>query len=67
MKTKGAIKIIKKREVSAGSDPAKKATVTTPQAVREMKQTVSAWVDEFHQRRDIETTRELRTLFPASS
>lgn len=66
MKTKGAIKIIKKREESTGADPSNSTPVTSRQAVREMKQKVNAWVDEFHQRRDVETTRELRTLFPAS-
>jgi hypothetical protein len=67
MKTKGAIKIIKKRDEPAGSDPSTVETATTSrQAVRDMTQKVNSWVDEFQQRRDVESMRALRTLFPAS-
>lgn len=67
MKIKGAIKIIKKRDDAAGLEPSvPESSAASRQAVRDMKQKVTSWVDEFHQRRDVESTRSFRRLFPAS-
>ena len=66
MNTKTPIKIIKRnqrkrQEKAAGENaPAKK---TTQEAARDMVATVTEWVNEFQQKRRVETTHALKTLF----
>jgi hypothetical protein len=64
MKTKTPIKIIKRGERNRPepqvAEPTKK---TTQETARDMVATVSEWVNEFQQKRRMETTQALKTLF----
>ena len=68
MKAKTPIKIIKrgerKRQAEATAEVAAAAEKKTPQeAARDMVATVTDWVNEFQQKRRVETARAIKTLF----
>ena len=66
MATKPSIKVIKRKERSEqenGPEQAATAKETPRESAREMVATVTNWVNEFQQRRRIETTRAIKTLF----
>ena len=65
MSEKKAIKIIKKDERVRKQKPAPKVN-TTAQTAREMVQTVTNWVNELQQKRRVETSKALKSLFPDS-
>jgi hypothetical protein len=65
MTTNKSIKIIKRgeraaQEAAAAQSEQKK---TAPEAARDMVATVTDWVNEFQQKRRIETSQALKTLF----
>ena len=66
MKTKTPIKIIKRDERARQQQPAVEvpaAEKKSPQeAARDMVATVSQWVNEFQQKRRIETAQAIKTL-----
>jgi hypothetical protein len=65
MKKKAPIKIIKRDERSRQQKPAEDVAErkTTQETAREMVATVTQWVNEFQQKRRVETTRAIKTLF----
>ena len=70
MKTKTPIKIIKRDERArqqqpAAVEPAEKKS--TQEAARDMVATVSQWVNEFQQKRRIETAQAIKTLLSDSA
>jgi hypothetical protein len=71
MKTKTPIKIIKREERARQQQPAvEEAAVEkkSPQeAARDMVATVSQWVNEFQQKRRIETAQAIKTLLSDSA
>ena len=67
MNTKAPIKIIKrgerKRQAEASAEVAAAAEKKTPQeAARDMVATVTDWVNEFQQKRRVETRQALRNF-----
>lgn len=67
MATKTPIKIIKRNERSRQENvpDEQQSTRETPrESARDMVATVTNWVNEFQQKRRIETSRALKTLFP---
>jgi hypothetical protein len=65
MKKKAPIKIIKRDERSRQQKPAEDVDErkTAQETAREMVATVTQWVNEFQQKRRVETTRAIKTLF----
>jgi uncharacterized membrane-anchored protein len=66
MKKKTPIKVIKRDERSRQQKPAQDAVderKTAQETAREMVATVTQWVNEFQQKRRVETTRAIKTLF----
>ncbi|MDQ3920017.1 MAG: hypothetical protein M3348_16250 [Acidobacteriota bacterium] len=66
MKKKAPIKIIKRDERSRQQKPAEGVVAerkSTQEAARDMVATVTQWVNEFQQKRRVETTRAIKTLF----
>lgn len=66
MATKPSIKIIKRnerKEQETVAQEVKPAKESTRETAREMVATVSNWVNEFQQKRRLETARALKTLF----
>ena len=68
MKTKTTIKVIKRderirQETVARETPKKSA----PEAARDMVATVTEWVNEFQQKRRIETAHAIKTLLSDST
>ncbi len=66
MKTKTPIKIIKRsdrdRQEKAAGEAAAITKKSAPEAAREMVATVTEWVNEFQQKRRIETAKAIKTL-----
>ena len=62
MTAKAKIKVIKKGEVKVAETPIK-AEIKTNQAAREMVSTVTNWVNEFQQRRRVETKQAIEKFF----
>ena len=70
MKTKTPIKIIKRGERARQQQPAveESAEKKSPQeAARDMVATVSQWVNEFQQKRRMETAQAIKTLLSDSA
>ena len=71
MKTKTPIKIIKRGERARQQQPAVEeaaAEKKSPQeAARDMVATVSQWVNEFQQKRRMETAQAIKTLLSDSA
>jgi len=66
MKKKAPIKVIKRDERSRQPKPAEGVAAerkSTQEAARDMVATVTQWVNEFQQKRRVETTRAIKTLF----
>ena len=67
MKKKTPIKVIKREERNRQQQPAAAEESTpkksTQEAARDMVATVSQWVNEFQQKRRIETAQAIKTLF----
>jgi uncharacterized membrane-anchored protein len=65
MKKKAPIKVIKRDERSRQQKPAEDVAErkTAQETAREMVATVTQWVNEFQQKRRVETTRAIKTLF----
>ena len=63
MTAKAKIKVIKKSEMKSADMPVKVEKATTQQSAREMVSTVSNWVNEFQQRRRIETKQAIEKFF----
>lgn len=65
MKKKPAIKVIKRDERNRPPQPAAEETApkkSTQEAARDMVATVSQWVNEFQQKRRLETAQAIKTL-----
>jgi len=65
MKKKTPIKIIKREERNRQPQPAVEDSApkkTTQETARDMVATVTQWVNEFHQKRRIETAQAIKTL-----
>jgi len=71
MKTKTPIKIIKRDERARQQQPAAQEAVvekkSAQEAARDMVATVSQWVNEFQQKRRIETAQAIKTLLSDSA
>lgn len=70
MKKKAPIKIIKRDERSRQQKPAEGVAAerkSAQEAARDMVATVTQWVNEFQQKRRVETTRAIKTLFTDST
>jgi hypothetical protein len=65
MTSKKTIKVIKKSERNTTEAKAPKATVARDTA-RDMVKTVTNWVNELQQKRRVETSKALKSLFPDS-
>jgi hypothetical protein len=66
MNKKASIKVIKRDERSRQQKPAEGVAAerkSTQEAARDMVATVTQWVNEFQQKRRVETTRAIKTLF----
>ena len=63
MKTKTPIKVIKREERNRQEKPAVEVKKTTQEAARDVVATVSEWVNEFQQKRRMETAQAIKTLF----
>ena len=66
MNKKAPIKVIKRDERSRQQKPAEGVAAerkSTQEAARDMVATVTQWVNEFQQKRRVETTRAIKTLF----
>ena len=66
MKTKTPIKVIKRDERTRqkqATQEVKPERKTTQEAARDMVANVTQWVNEFQQKRRVETTRAIKTLF----
>ena len=61
------IKVIKRADRNRQEQAAEQAAATTKktaqETARDMVATVSEWVNEFQQKRRVETTRAIKTLF----
>ncbi len=67
MTKKAPIKIIKREERSRTQESGANESTNKKSAqetAREMVNTVSNWVNEFQQKRRVETTKAIKTLFP---
>ena len=65
MTTKGNIKVIKRDQRNTQTKNSKKDSVekkTPQQAAREVVATVTEWVNEFQQKRRVETAHAIQTL-----
>ena len=65
MKKKTPIKIIKRDERSRQQKPTEEVAAerkSAQETAREMVATVTQWVNEFQQKRRVETTRAIKTL-----
>ena len=65
MKKKTPIKIIKREERNRQPEPAAAEAApkkSTQEAARDMVATVSQWVNEFQQKRRLETAQAIKTL-----
>jgi hypothetical protein len=65
MKNKTPIKVIKRDERSRlkqATEEVKPERKTAQEAARDMVATVSQWVNEFQQKRRVETTQAIKTL-----
>ena len=65
MKKKTPIKVIKRDERNrqqAATEEAAPERKTAQEAARDMVATVTQWVNEFQQKRRVETTRAIKTL-----
>jgi hypothetical protein len=70
MKKKAPIKVIKRDERSRQQKPAEGVAAerkSAQEAARDMVATVTQWVNEFQQKRRVETTRAIKTLFTDST
>jgi uncharacterized membrane-anchored protein len=71
MKTKTPIKIIKRDERARLQQPAVEEAVvekkSTQEAARDMVATVTQWVNEFQQKRRVETAQAIKTLLSDSA
>jgi hypothetical protein len=66
MKSKGSVRIVKKLdELTTVAVKEVHSSRQSRQDARDMAATVNSWVSEFQQRREDESVRMLRTLFPA--
>jgi len=65
MTSKKTIKVIKKSERAASETKAVKTNGARDTA-REMVQTVTNWVNELQQKRRLETSKALKSMFPDS-
>jgi len=65
MKSQKTIKVIKKSDRVASETKTVKSTGARDTA-REMVQTVTNWVSELQQKRRLETSKALKSLFPDS-
>ena len=66
MKNKTPIKVIKRDERNRQKQATEEVKVerkSAQETAREMVATVSQWVNEFQQKRRVETTRAIKTLF----
>lgn len=66
MKTKTPIKVIKRDERGRQQKPAEEVAAerkSAQEAARDMVATVTQWVNEFQQKRRVDTTRAIKTLF----
>ena len=66
MKKKTPIKIIKRDERNRQRQPVVEEAApkkSTQEAARDMVATVSQWVNEFQQKRRVETAQAIKTLF----
>lgn len=63
MTAKPKIKVIKKSEVKVAEKPAVVEKKSKQEAAREMVSTVSNWVNDFQQRKRLETRQAIETLF----
>ncbi len=66
MKTKPPVKVIKRGERTRPEQVVVEATAnkkTTQEAARDMVATVTEWVNEFQQKRRIETAQAIKSLF----
>lgn len=67
MNTKTPIKIVKRgdrnRQQETATEETAPAKKTAQQAARDVVSTVSEWVNEFQQKRRMETTQAIKTLF----
>ncbi|MGI8640953.1 MAG: hypothetical protein ACR2MG_13535 [Pyrinomonadaceae bacterium] len=59
MSAKAKIKVIKKSEIKNLETPVEVEKISPQQAAREMVSTVSNWVNDFQQRRRIETKQAI--------
>lgn len=67
MNTKTPIKVIKRGERNRPETVVEEITPnkkSAPETARDMVATVSGWVNEFQQKRRIETTQAIKNLFP---
>jgi len=63
MTAKAKVKVIKRSEVKSFEEPVKIEKKPT-QAAREMVSTVTNWVNDFQQRRRVETKQAIEKFFP---
>ena len=66
MKKKTPIKVIKREERNRQQQPVAEEIApkkSTQEAARDMVATVSQWVNEFQQKRRLETAQAIKTLF----
>lgn len=66
MNKKAPIKVIKRDERSRQQKPVQEVVAerkSAQEAARDMVATVTQWVNEFQQKRRVETTRAIKTLF----
>lgn len=66
MKTKTPIRVIKRDERNRqekATDEASETKKTAPEAARDVVATVTEWVNEFQQKRRVETTQAIKHLF----
>jgi hypothetical protein len=67
MTKKAPIKIIKRNQRNRAEESSASETVnkkSAQEAAREMVSTVSNWVNEFQQKRRVETSKAIKSLFP---
>jgi hypothetical protein len=70
MKKKTPIKVIKREERNRQPQPPAEETVakkSTQEAARDMVATVTQWVNEFQQKRRMETAQAIKTLLTDSA
>ena len=68
MNTKTPIKVIKRgernRQRQQATGEADNAKKSTQESARDMVATVTGWVNEFQQKRRMETSQAIKSLFP---